>query len=88
MIKTCKGCTAQFWARWRNDPPYCPQCMEGVHICPNCQAMSAPPPDPLQLSFWPMLPRRRPPERPKMGDYYVEHSHQASQATKRKYPYH
>lgn len=93
-MKLCTHCTAEYFARWRNDPadPHtlCPLCRASGPRCEHCAALLAPLPDPDQLSLWPVLtltPRR--PVAPLPADEpYTPPPRRASWKTRRKYPFH
>jgi len=91
MLKLCTNCTAEYYARWRNEPTtFCPACRADVILCAACQAIVRPASDASQLTLWPnmrpttarharMLEQREP---------HHSHGKRATQAERRRYPYH
>lgn len=91
MIKTCTCCKTEYYAKWRNEPvTLCPACRAAAVLCDQCGAQLRAPSDPAQLPLFPALVVRAPSrlETPTVEERYWSLRAKASQATRRKYPYH
>lgn len=88
MQKKCTSCGDIYFARWRNEPvTLCPECRIGVVVCKRCGDLLHPPGDPCQLLLFP-LPIERGRSATWELEEYTSLRAKASQATRRKYPYH
>jgi len=90
MVKRCKNCNAEYWARWGNEPvTLCPDCRARAVLCDECGVAVIWPADPDQLELFPMLvfrPLSRV-ETPTAEERYWSLRAKASQAMRRRYPY-
>lgn len=90
MLKRCTNCLQEYVARWRNEPTtLCLTCRADVVLCAGCRAQLTTPHDANQLTLWPMLLHGAPrfllqSER----EPHFSHGRLATQAQKRKAPYH
>lgn len=86
MLKHCSNCRAEYVARWRNEETtLCPDCRVDVVLCAMCGALIRPPIDAAQLTLFPFAPARR--QLPPLEPHY-SHGRLATQAEKRRQPYH
>lgn len=89
--KRCTNCRKEYFARWRNEPvELCPDCRVGALLCPTCSAVTRSPADPDQLPLFPgyYVPPPSRIESPSVEERYWSLRAKASQAERRRYPYH
>jgi hypothetical protein len=89
MLKVCTNCHGEYFARWRNEPTtLCPECRSDVVLCAACRAMIQAPIDAAQLALWPGFVIRR--RKLELGDRepHFSHGRVATQAERRRSPYH
>jgi hypothetical protein len=85
MLKVCTNCAAEYFARWRNEPvTLCVECRADVVLCAACEAIVRAPIDAAQLTLWPMGSARS----PRPSEPHFSHGVSATQAQKRRSPYH
>lgn len=91
MLKICRSCSGEYFAKWRNEPvTLCPDCRADAVLCSRCAELVRAPRDVDQLELFPQIVWRKPSrvDAPTTEERYWSLRHKASQATQRKYPYH